>query len=124
MFNAAWYSDPKVFEALRRKARLRQESVDGRHGNFEQGNAFASRQRLKPVEKSQEKLQNRDPVLGRPFTILEDDLPQSRNPSPHVYGNVCRDGRFAISIRSLSSFRNHGLRKYSRREDDRPSWPN
>lgn len=23
MFNAAWYSDPKVFEALRRKARLR-----------------------------------------------------------------------------------------------------
>jgi len=54
MFNAAWYSDPKVFEALRRKARLRRESAGGEHGNFEQGNAFASRQRLKPVEKSQE----------------------------------------------------------------------
>jgi len=37
MFNAAWYSDPKVFEALRRKARLRRESVGGDTGTSNKG---------------------------------------------------------------------------------------
>lgn len=63
MFNAASYSEPKVFEALRRRARLRQESVGGEHGNFEQENAFASRRRLKPVEKK-----SRETVESRPRT--------------------------------------------------------
>lgn len=107
MFNAAWYSNPKVFEALRRKARLRRDSVGGGHGNFEQGNAFASRQRLKPVEKSQEKLQNRVPVFGPAFhrLCLEDDLSPGCEILRHTCdGNVCRDARVAMLVRSFGSF--------------------
>jgi len=109
MFNAAWYSEPKVFEALRRRTRrLRQESVGG---DTETSNKRMLLHRGDASNQSKKKgncgIASTHAVSDRSFTdCLEDESPNT------VVFRTCAktsvdNARFATPIRSPSSFGEH-----------------
>lgn len=91
MFNTAWYFSIRKFSKLSDRKRRDGESVGEERGNFEQGNAFASRRRLKPVKKKKVKRSCgiESSRLDRSHTVcLEKTLFSARGILRHLRGKT------------------------------------